>query len=426
MKIAIVGSGIAGCLAAYRLAAEHDITVFEAQERLGGHIHTHDIERAGQRYRIDTGFIVFNARTYPRFCSLLAELGIRSQPSAMSFSVSDEGSGLEYNGTTVNSLFAQRRNLVRPRFWRMLRDIVRFNREATQLLRPDAPEVTLSDYLEEHRYSREFIEYYLVPMGSAIWSTDPQRLRSFPARFFVRFFDQHGMLTVNDRPPWKVVQGGSETYLRRLTRTFETAIRRGCPVSAVRRGPEGVWISAGGQGPERFDAAFLACHSDEALGLLADPDETERAVLGALPYQANEAVLHTDPRLLPRNARAWAAWNYRIPRQASGRAVVTYHMGILQSLHAAPPFLVTLNDTAQIDPSKILARMTYTHPLFTREGIAAQARHRVLNGVRRTYYCGAYWGFGFHEDAVVSAERALGHFAADQKTGSFAPVRQGN
>ncbi|HVN47150.1 MAG TPA: FAD-dependent oxidoreductase [Steroidobacteraceae bacterium] len=421
MKIAVIGSGVAGCLAAYRLAPQHEVTVFEAQARPGGHVHTHDLERDGRRYRIDSGFIVFNGRTYPRFCALLAELGIASQPSSMSFSVRDSRSGLEYNGSSVNALFAQRRNLLRPAFWRMLRDIMRFNREAPALLSAGAAQPTLGEYLRAEGYSRQFVEHYLVPMGAAIWSSDPERILQFPARFFVRFFHQHGMLTVDDRPQWRVICGGSDTYLTRLTAVLR-GLRLNCPVREVTRRAGQVWVRAAAQPAERFDAVFLACHSDEALAVLGDSDEAERAVLGALPYQMNEAVLHTDTRLLPQNARAWAAWNYQIPRVPGEGVRVTYHMGILQSLAVSPPFLVTLNAADSIEPRKILARMRYAHPLFTPAGIAAQAQHRAINGVRSTYFCGAYWGFGFHEDAVVSAERALEHFAAD-RAGAGAPLR---
>ncbi len=422
MKIAVIGSGIAGCPAAYRLAPRHEVTVFEAQARPGGHVHTHDLERDGHRYRIDSGFIVFNEHTYPRFCALLAELGIASQPSSMGFSVRDTRSGLEYNGSSFNALFAQRRNLLRPGFWRMLRDIMRFNREAPALLSSDAVQLTLGEYLREHGYSRQFVEHYLLPMGAAIWSSDPQHVLQFSARFFVRFFHQHGMLTINDRPQWRVICGGSDTYLRRLTVGLRAQLRLNCPVREVTRRAGGVWVRAAAQPAERFDAVFVACHSDQALALLGDSDEAERAVLGALAYQLNEAVLHTDTRLLPQHARTWAAWNYQIPRAPQAGVRVTYHMGILQSIAASPPFLVTLNAADAIEPRKILARMRYAHPLFTPAAIAAQAQHRAINGVRSTYFCGAYWGFGFHEDAVVSAERALEHFAAD-RAGASAPLR---
>ena len=419
MRIAIVGSGIAGNVAAFRLAREHDITIFEAAGHVGGHTHTHDIEQRGRRYAVDTGFIVFNDRTYPNFIALLDELGVASQASDMSFSVKDERSGIEYNGTSFNRLFAQRSNLVRPSFWRMLRDIVRFNREAPGLLDQDSDALTLGEYLDSNRYSREFIERYIIPMGAAIWSTDPSCMRAFPARFFARFFHNHGMLTVSGRPQWRVVRGGSARYVDKLTAGHRDRIRLNSPVQSIRRVARGVLIKVRDQEVEHFDAAFLACHSDQALAMLADPSSAEREVLGAIAYQPNEAVLHTDATLLPRRRLAWAAWNYHVPDPArtladEHRVALTYNMNILQSLDAADPFLVTLNRTASINPAKIIKRIQYEHPLFTPAAISAQARQEELNGPLSTYYCGAYWRNGFHEDGVVSALAALRHFRQRQ------------
>jgi predicted NAD/FAD-binding protein len=410
MKIAVIGTGIAGNVAAYHLNREHDITVFEAGGHVGGHTHTHAVEQAGRVYNVDTGFIVFNDWTYPNFIGLLDELGVASQPSAMSFSVRDEASGLEYNGTSLNSLFAQRRNLLRPRFWRMIRDILRFNREAPQLLQQPGNEISLGDYLAGGHYSREFIEHYIVPMGAAIWSTDPDSMQRFPARFFVRFFHNHGMLSVDARPQWRVIRGGSARYVEKLTARFRDRIRLHTPVEWVRRLPGQVLVKASGLEVERFDAVFLACHSDQALKLLADASPQERAVLGAIPYQRNEAVLHTDTRLLPKKQLAWAAWNYHVLPESRGRVALTYNMNILQSLAAPTPFLVTLNHSAAIDPAKVIARIDYDHPLFTPQGVAAQARQHEINGPLNTYFCGAYWRNGFHEDGVVSALHALEHF----------------
>lgn len=410
MKIAVIGSGIAGNVAAYRLAPEHDVTVFEAAAHVGGHTHTHDVEQAGRRYRVDTGFIVFNDWTYPNFIRLLDELGVASQPSAMSFSVRDEGSGLEYSGTSFDTLFAQRRNLVRPSFWRMLRDILRFNREAPALLGAADDQTSLGDYLRANGYSREFVEHYILPMGAAIWSTDPQNMQRFPARYFVRFFHNHGMLSVDRRPQWRVVRGGSARYVEALAAGFRDRIRLESPVQSVRRVAGHVYVKARSHDAERFDAAFLACHSDQALAILADATPLEREILGAIPYQANEAVLHTDARLMPRTRRAWAAWNYHVLPGARARAALTYNMNILQSLDAPEPFLVTLNRSDAIDPAKIVKRIRYEHPLHTPAGVAAQARQHEINGPLNTYYCGAYWRFGFHEDGVVSALDALRHF----------------
>jgi uncharacterized protein len=410
MKIAIIGSGIAGNVAAYHLSREHDITVFEAGDHAGGHTHTHAIEQDGQSYNVDTGFIVFNDWTYPNFIALLDELGVPSQESAMSFSVRAEDSGIEYNGTSLNTLFAQRRNLLRPSFLRMIRDILRFNREAPALLAGSGDDITLGDYLAAQRYSRAFIEHYIIPMGAAIWSTDAENMQRFPARYFVRFFHNHGMLSVDQRPQWRVVQGGSARYVEKLTAPFRERIRLRTPVEWIRRLPGQVLVKARGLETERYDQVFLACHSDQALALLADASTHEREVLGAIPYQENEAVLHTDTRLLPRRKLAWAAWNYHVLPQARERVALTYNMNILQGLNAPTPFLVTLNHSAAIDPAKIIKSIRYHHPLYTRAGVAAQARQAEINGARNTYFCGAYWRFGFHEDGVVSALNALEHF----------------
>jgi len=413
MKIAVVGSGIAGNVAAFRLARDHDVTVFEAAGRIGGHTHTVDVTHAGRSYAVDTGFIVFNDRTYPHFVALLDELGVASRESAMSFSVRNEGSGLEYMGSNLNSLFAQRRNLLRPAFHGMLRDILRFNREAPRLLAPDSSGsagLTLGEFLHRQRYSRPFIDDYIVPMGAAIWSAPPQAIRRMPAVFFVRFFDNHGMLTVNDRPQWRVVSGGSRSYVDKLVAGFRDRIRLNTPVESIRRLKGHVEIRTPGAAPERFDQVFIACHSDEALALLADASPLEREVLGAIAYQSNEAVLHTDERLMPRRKRAWAAWNYHIAAASPERVAVTYNLNILQGIDAPVQFCVSLNHTAAIDPCRIIRRIRYAHPLFTPAAVAAQGRQAELNGRQRTYFCGAYWRFGFHEDGVVSALNALAHF----------------
>ena len=409
MRIAIVGSGISGNVVARRLHREHDIAVFEADGRAGGHTHTHAIELGGERHQIDTGFIVFNDWTYPAFVALLEELRVESQASAMSFSVRNEASGLEYNGTSLDGLFAQRRNLLRPSFHRMLLDILRFNREATRLLEA-AADTSLGEYLAAGRYSRGFVNDYLVPMGAAIWSTDPQRMLGFPARFFVRFFHNHGMLSVGDRPQWRVVRGGSARYVEPLVAPFRDRVRLATPVESVRRIPGAVLVKARGLEAERFDRVFFACHGDQALRLLADPTPLEREVLGAFRFQENEAVLHTDASLLPRSRRAWAAWNYHVLREPGERVALTYNMNILQSLAARETFCVTLNRTARIRPERILRRITYRHPLFTPSAVAAQQRQQELNGAHRAYFCGTYWRFGFHEDGVVSALAALRHF----------------
>ena len=409
MKIAIIGSGIAGNVVAHRLHADHDITVFEAAAHIGGHTHTHTVEFDGERHEIDTGFIVYNDWTYPNFIALLTELGVESQPSAMSFSVRNEASGLEYNGTTLNTLFAQRRNLLRPSFHRMIRDILRFNREAPALLAA-MNELPLGEYLAAGRYSPQFTNDYLIPMGAAIWSTDPARMLAFPARYFVQFFHNHGMLSVDQRPQWHAICGGSARYVEKLVAPFRQRIRLNCPIESVRRLPDGVLVKPRGADTERYDQVFFASHSDQALALLTDATALEKSILGAIPYQANEAVLHTDTSLLPRARRAWAAWNYHVVNTTEGGATLTYNMNILQTLRSRHTFCVTLNHSAHIAPGKIIQRITYHHPLYTPAGVAAQARQHEINGVNRSYFCGAYWRYGFHEDGVVSALNALKHF----------------
>lgn len=414
MKIAIIGSGIAGNTLAYHLHQQHDITVFEANDYVGGHTHTHDIALFGQQYQVDTGFIVFNDRTYPNFLQLLETLDVAWQPSHMSFSVRDECNGLEYNGTTLNSLFAQRSNLFKPSFYRMIRDILRFNKTALELLE-DGSEITLGDYLAKGHYSEQFIHQYIVPMGSAIWSTDAEQMMQFPARFFVRFFHHHGMLTVNNRPQWRVIKGGSHAYVEKLTADFKSKIKRNTPIESVRRLKNSVKIKPMNQAEQSFDYVFFACHSDEALAMLGkDATQAEREVLGAIPYQENTIYLHYDRSLMPKRKLAWAAWNYHITDKPTGKVQVTYNMNILQGLQSPEPILVTLNHTDMINPAKVIKRLRYMHPLYTVEGAVAQTRHAEISGHNRTGYAGAYWRNGFHEDGVVSALAALKHFEQAQ------------
>ena len=406
----MIGTGIAGNVAAYNLSKEHEVTVFEANDYVGGHTHTHDIEHGDKTYRIDTGFIVFNYKTYPHFTELLDELGVEVQPSNMSFSVKCERTGLEYNGTTLNSLFAQRSNLLKPSFYRMIRDILRFNKEAPRDLISDSAEITLGSYLTEKGYSDQFIEHYLVPMGAAIWSTDPDRMLSFPARFLVRFMSNHGMLSVDERPQWYVIKNGSNSYVDKLTAPFADRIRLNSSIQSIVRHADHVSVTPVGGAPERFDAIFIAAHSDQALKMLSDASDAEQEVLGTVPYQPNEAVLHTDHTILPKRKLAWAAWNYHILPENLGKTALTYSMNILQGLDAPVEFCVTLNNDKAIDPAKIIKRIQYDHPLFTPEGADSQARQSEINGVNRTFFCGAYWGYGFHEDGVVSALNALSDF----------------
>lgn len=409
MKIAIIGSGIAGNTIAHHLHQHHDITVFEAESHIGGHTHTHNIRHEGQDIAVDTGFIVFNDRTYPNFIALLEELKVAWQPSSMSFSVRCEDTGLEYNGTTLNSLFAQRSNLFKPSFHRMIRDILRFNKSAPELL-ADGSEIKLGDYLKQGSYSSQFIDHYIVPMGSAIWSTDAGQMLDFPARFFVRFFHNHGMLSVNNRPQWRTIQGGSASYVQALTSPFRQCIRLNTPIESVRRLKKSVRVKPALGEEETFDYVFLTCHSDQALEMLKDKSDAETEILGAIPYQDNSVFLHHDVSLLPKRKLAWAAWNYHVTKPAAERVAVTYNMNILQNLQSNEPLLVTLNHTGPIAPEKIIKRLSYKHPVYTLAGAAAQARHAEISGVNRTGFAGAYWRNGFHEDGVVSALAALDHF----------------
>ncbi len=413
MKIAIIGSGIAGNVAAYQLNKEHDITLFEQNSHIGGHTHTHSISDATGELNIDTGFIVLNDRTYPNFIKLLNELDVDIQKSEMSFSVKCEQSGLEYNGNNLNTLFAQRSNLFSPTFYRMISDILRFNREAAEFINNTGSDQSLGDFLHNGNYSEIFINKYIVPMGAAIWSTNPEDMFSFPARFFFKFFLNHGLLSVNDRPQWYVIKGGSNNYVKKLIKSFKDRIRSKCPVDKIIRYDDHVEIHTQRHGVERFDYVFIASHSDQALTMLQNPSAQERSTLAAIQYQKNEAVLHTDKSLLPIRENAWASWNYHIPKDARSNVALTYNMNILQGLDSDSTYCVTLNYTDQIDEGKILKTIEYHHPVFTPESIIAQNNHRLINGTGRTYYCGAYWRNGFHEDGVVSALNAISHFKQD-------------
>jgi predicted NAD/FAD-binding protein len=424
MRIAIVGTGIAGNVAAYKLRKDHDITVYEAASYVGGHTNTIDVPAGDRTISIDTGFIVFNDRTYPNFIELLDEIGQASQPSVMSFSVSSGDGGLEYSGSGLNALFAQRRNILRPPFFRMIRDILRFNSEAMATLPFEDDGQTVGEYLLRHGYSREFMDDYLVPMAAAIWSAEPVAIRDMPLHFLVRFFDNHGLLQLKDRPVWRVIEGGSREYVKKLVAGHRDRIRLDSPVRRVIRHATGVEIITDRDGSEWYDAVFLACHSDQALAMLDKPTPAERDVLGTIRYQDNEAVLHTDASVLPRRRRAWAAWNYHIPRDPHGHVAVTYNMNMLQGLDCEEQYCVTLNNDRQIDPAQVIRRIQYQHPVFSREGVAAQLRQVELN-TERTYYCGAYWRNGFHEDGVVSALNAIAHFEERQSRGELHLRRAG-
>lgn len=413
MRIAVIGSGVSGMVAAFRLSREHEVTVYEAGAHIGGHTHTVDVDHAGTTYAVDTGFIVYNDWTYPRFIEILQELDVAWQPSNMSFSVRCEKTGLEYNGTNLNALFAQRRNFMRPAFLRMIRDILRFNRSAPELLRSGGDTLSLGDYLRREGYSRYFIDHYIIPMGAAIWSSRAIDMLHFPARFFVDFFANHGFLSVNDRPTWRVIRGGSREYVKKLTAAYAARIHLNTPVSSVQRQRNQVVLRLKGGVLEHFDQVVIACHSDQALKLLSDASPEEREILGAITYQRNEALLHTDARLMPKRKLAWAAWNYHLPIEQYERVTVTYNMNILQSLQAPVQFLLTLNRSGDVDPGKVLGSYVYDHPVYTTAAVAAQKRRHEINGQRRTYFCGAYWSYGFHEDGVKSGLAAVDQLQRD-------------
>jgi len=407
MKIAVVGTGISGLTAAYLLHADHELTLFEANSYIGGHTRTIDVEAGGTTWPVDTGFIVFNERNYPNFVTLLKRLGVGWKKSVMSFSVHRESDGFEYSPSSLGSLFAQRRNLFRPGFWRMLRDIFRFRKRSVGLLE-STEELTLGEYLDRGRYSREFVDWFLVPMGASIWSADPEGFRDFPALTFARFFSNHGFLQVSNQPQWQVIEGGSRSYVEAFTEPFADRIRLDSPVRSIRRRGDGVEIfadraAADSAGPERFDEVIVATHSDQALAMLEKPTLAEAEILGAIGYQENETVLHRDRTLLPRNPKVWASWNYLIPAASFGRAAVTYHMNTLQSLDAPVDFCVTLNLTARVAQEAVDFTAADAHPLFNLAAWNAQGRHHEISGKNRTHFCGAYWGYGFHEDGVNSA-----------------------
>jgi len=402
MRIAIVGSGISGLMAAHFLHKRHDVCVYEAEPRIGGHTHTLEVEVEGERHAVDTGFIVYNEKTYPLFTRLLERLGVETQPTEMSFGVSCERTGLEWGSRGLRGVFAQPGNLVRGSFWRMLRDVLRFNREAWTLLSEQEEKVTLGDYLRGGGYSTEFMEHYAVPMGAAIWSAEPSAFLGISAVTFARFFANHGLLESRPSLPWRVVRGGSARYVEKLVAPFRERIRIGCPVISVRRHDAGVEVRSAA-GVHAFDHLVMAVHSDQALALLADPDLLERKVLGSIAYRENEVVLHTDESLLPRRVAARASWNYRIPRESGRGALVTYDMNRLQGLSSRRPLLVTLNGAGRVAPARVLRRFVYHHPIFDAAALAAQKLHGEISGRRRTHWCGAYWGYGFHEDGVRSA-----------------------
>lgn len=407
MRIAVIGAGVSGLVAAHLLhRAGHAVTVLEAGAYAGGHTNTIRVDEPDASLDVDTGFIVFNDRNYPNFEKLLAGLGVASQPSDMSFGVGDERGDFEYASTSANGLFAKRAHLASPAFHRMVLDVRRFQREARALLDSDE-DPSLAQWLRDAGFGDAFVEKLIVPQAAAVWSADPSQMDAFPARFLVAFFDNHGMLDLKERPRWRVVAGGSRRYVEALTAPFADRIRLGTPVRSVVRTHDAVTVDG-----EAYDHVVLATHADQTLAILgADATPLERELLSAFPYAPNEAVLHHDERLLPRRRRAWASWNYHLLAEPTGKPTVTYHMNRLQSLPARRQWCVTLNRTAAIDPDKIVRTIQYAHPVFTAAGMDAQRRVAEISGAR-THFCGAYWGWGFHEDGVVSGLRVARELGA--------------
>lgn len=411
MKIAIVGSGISGMSCGWLLHSRHDVTVFEAGSYVGGHTNTVDVNVSGKSISVDTGFIVCNDRTYPNFLKLIDHLGVSRRPTEMSFSVRCDETGVEYSGSGLSGLFVQRRNLVRSGFLRMVADILRFNRQGTRDASLISHEMTVGEYLKQNKYGRGFAEHYLLPMGAAIWSCPTGAFHQFPIRFILEFYHYHGLLSITDRPQWYVIEGGSRSYVEVLTSPFRDKVQLNTPVQSVKRVDGGVEVRTK-SGVQFFDEIIFACHSDQALHLLESPTETEHTLLSAFPYSPNEAVLHTDTSVLPRNPKAWCSWNYRVCPEVKDAATLTYNMNILQHIESSETLCVTLNDASKISLDRVLSRFQYSHPVFSIKRHAMQARHSEVIRTNRTSFCGAYWGNGFHEDGVNSALAVCSQFGA--------------
>lgn len=429
MRVVIVGAGVSGLVCAHLLHPEHEVTVIEAEARLGGHTHTVQVEHEGRSIWVDTGFIVYNRRNYPLFSRLLRELDVPTKDAPMTFGIRDDHTGLEYGGENFRALFAQKRNILSPRFLGMIRDILRFNREAPEAAEREPAGTTLGEFLDKHNYGTAMAEQFLVPMAAAVWSAPAKAVREFPLTFFVRFFKNHGMLQTKGRPQWRTVVGGGREYVRRLTEPFADRIVQGDPAMSIERFPGGARVTTESGAVHEADAVVLACHTDQALRLLAEPTETECEILGAMPYQMNDVVLHTDVSVLPRRRAAWSAWNYRKTSDNRQTVAVTYNMTILQSLGTRVPLLVTLNDTESIDPAKILGRYAYAHPAYSIPFVESQARWGEISGHPdnawgTTHYCGAAWRNGFHEDGVWSGCRVAQAVARDQHA-TLEPLAEG-
>jgi predicted NAD/FAD-binding protein len=422
MRVAIVGTGISGLVAGWKLNGSHDLTVFEAGSHIGGHTNTVPVaERDGRFVRVagdapgaipvDTGFIVHNPVNYPVLCRIFSDLGVATRDTVMSFGVACDRTQVEWAGTDLSTVFAQRRNLLSPPFLGMLRDLIRFNDLARRHLLPDGPELPLGEFIERHRIHARTVEHYIIPMGAAIWSAPPDKMMAFPARRFAQFLNNHGMLQAGDeRPIWRTVVGGAWSYVGPITAGWRERIRLDTPVRRVRRTGDAVEVHTDAGGAERFDRVIMACHSDQALALIEQPTADERAILGELPYQENPAVLHDDTSLMPSRTRAWSAWNYRVG--GDDAALVTYWMNRLQGFTSPRPLLVSLNADHRIAADRVIYRTVYQHPEFRTGAPAAQRRRSVISGADRIHFCGAYWGNGFHEDGAASGLAVAGEFGA--------------
>ena len=408
-RVAVIGGGVAGIVAAHLLQTTHAVTLLEQGDYLGGHTHTITLPEDGPdaQLGVDTGFIVFNEATYPRFIGFLDELQVASRPTEMSFGLACMQTGLVYAGNNLNGLFTQRTNLIRPEFYRFLLEIGRFSRQATRDLDGQGDLGTLEDYIRQHRFMPFMVEHYLNPMAAAIWSMPAGEAGAFPARPFLSFFRNHGLLSLRNRPRWRTVSGGSQRYVDAFVQRFDGTTRLGARVLEVRRAPDGVLVTTTEHGAERFDQVVIATHADQALRLLADPSPEESRLLGAWHYTANETVLHTDLSVLPAQRRAWACWNFRREAGNDQPVFVTYAMNILQGLTTANQYLVTLNRPHPYQEGSVIARMIYHHPSYTNQSMATQPQLPTLNGINRTFFCGSYFGYGFHEDAVRSSYQAV-------------------
>ena len=406
MRIAVIGSGISGMAAAYYLSRKHEVSLFEKDARVGGHTHTVEVESSRGPLPVDTGFIVHNDRNYPNLQRLFRELNVETAPSDMSFAVHNPSTGFQYSSRGLRGYFARRSNLLRPGHYTLLREILRFNRTAPRLItQPGADKMKLRDFLAEARFHDVFIERYLYPMASAVWSMSLEAMHSFPAHTLIRFFDHHGMLGINTHPNWFVLRGGSRSYLAPITAPYRQRVFSGTDIRAVARSEAGVTLKFAQRPEQRFDQVVFACHGNQVLPLLESPTDSERDVLGGFQTTPNDVVLHTDSRLLPARQNARASWNYCLTPESKSGATVTYHMNRLQSLPVKEDYCVSLNANGAIASEKVLRRFVYYHPLYTRESVTSGERWNEISGCNRTHFCGAYWYYGFHEDGLNSALR---------------------